>query len=344
MPKKAIELKPIPEDTCAGCGTPLVNSITKRAGEELHHFGKLPYCVKCTASRYQIAKNRTGSAALAAYFNCMYFDIPYHPEVFANTVAVRTNKWESYLDNLRKGGLNFVGDRVACFNDGTVDMLEAVGENAPPIYDNNDDPVTQREKWDRDWGNDVDNSVCAELDRTYQMLASEYKGGITPRMDLALRDIANLRMKRDNALKAPDGSADAKRYQDMIDKIMSGEAMKAGDSKPLETARIDSIIDALERKGMVKNGKIIPRDQLLRLLARERNQYNTPRDVVDSMMFAIINTMKRNNGEQDFSVLPVEAQVQDPLNELPKKMSERDKKLLSDLGMSVPVKEKREKK
>ena len=113
-----------------------------------------------------------------------------------------------------------------------------------------------------------------------------------------------------------------------------------GDTRPLDSVKIDSIIDALEKKGMVREGKIVGRDELVKIIAGASQSYNTSLDVVDEMMFAILNTMRRNNGESELNELPVSAQVKDRKGELRERMSDRERRDSNALGVIPPARAK----
>ena len=202
-----------------------------------------------------------------------------------------------------------------------------------------------REKWGRnfadDEGNlkDYTNSEIEELERIYRMLSAEYKGTMTPRMEYALRKIVKLELEQQKA-RAKGDSQEAKRYADIIKDVKKAEGMNVGDTRPLENMQIDGVLDALEKKGLAREGKLIGREELLEVLKGWRCSYNTSLDVVDEMMFAILNTMRRNNGETELSELPVSAQVKDEKKELRKKMADFERRDSAALGVIPPKREK----
>lgn len=173
-----------------------------------------------------------------------------------------------------------------------------------------------------------------ELERLYKNQAAEYSA-MTPRQKSGVIEICTLRLEMYRCIAAGD-SAGAKRYSDMINSVMSREAMKAGDVKQLEATRIDSLIVNLENKGAIRDGKIVGRDELAEILLKDHPQYHTSMDVVDAMLFAIINTMKRNNGETEITSLPLSAQVEDVFGELQKKPTERELKAMAETGIVPP--------
>lgn len=210
----------------------------------------------------------------------------------------------------------------------------------------------QLEKW-RDemrvkWGSRMDadgnrvdysDSDLKELERLYKNLAAEYGDTMTPRQKDGIKEISTYRLEISRCMAAGD-SAGAKRYSDMINSAMSREAMKAGDVRQLEQTRIDSLIVNLENKGAIKRGKIVGRDELADILLKDHPQYHTSMDVVDSMLYAIINTMKRNNSEPELTELPLSAQVEDVFGELLSKPTDRELKAMSETGIVPPTREK----
>lgn len=210
----------------------------------------------------------------------------------------------------------------------------------------------QLEKWREEmrvkWGNRMDadgnrvdysDSDLKELERLYKNLAAEYGDTMTPRQKDGIKEISTYRLEISRCMAAGD-SAGAKRYSDMINSAMSREAMKAGDVRQLEQTRIDSLIVNLENKGAIKMGKIVGRDELADILLKDHPQYHTSMDVVDSMLYAIINTMKRNNSEPELTELPLSAQVEDVFGELLSKPTDRELKAMSETGIVPPTREK----
>ena len=173
-----------------------------------------------------------------------------------------------------------------------------------------------------------------ELERLYKNQAAEYSA-MTPRQKSGVIEICIMRLEMFRCMAVGD-SAGAKRYSDMIKSVMDREAMKAGDVKQLEATRIDSLIVNLENKGAIRDGKIVGRDKLAEILLKDHPKYHTSMDVVDSMLFAIINTMKKNNGESEITSLPLSAQVEDVFEELQKKPTERELKAMAETGIVPP--------
>lgn len=187
---------------------------------------------------------------------------------------------------------------------------------------------------------DYSDAELRELENLYAMQAAEFKGAVTPRVEIGLVEICSYRLELKRCIAAGD-SAGAKRYSDMINSAMGRESMKAGDAKALEATRIDALIMNLEAKGAIKDGKIVGTEELIDILAKDHPKYHTSRDVVYSMLFAIINTMKRNNGENEITELPLSAQIEDVFDELLTTPTQKEKKALADTGIVPPPLEQR---
>lgn len=199
------------------------------------------------------------------------------------------------------------------------------------------------------WGSRMDADGCRrdytdeeyeELENFYEKQAAEFKAAATPRLEMELVEICILRLELRRCIASGD-SAGAKRYSDMINSVMTRESMKAGDAKSLEATRIDSLIVNLEKKGAIKDGKIVGKKELAKILLMDHPQYHTSMDVVDAMQLGIINTMKRNNGESELDELPLSAQVEDVFGELLMEPSHEEKKAMAETGIVPPKREQK---
>ena len=210
----------------------------------------------------------------------------------------------------------------------------------------------QLEKWRDDmrvkWGSRTDadgnrvdytDADLKELERMYKYYAAEYGDSMTLRQKDGIAQVCTFRLEMNRCVATGD-SAGAKRYSDMINSVMSREAMKAGDVRQLEQTRIDSLIVNLEKKGAIKRGKIVGRDELAEILLKDHPKYHTSKDAVESMLFAIINTMRRNNAEPELTELPLSAQVEDVFGELLSKPTDRELKAMAETGIVPPPREK----
>ena len=189
----------------------------------------------------------------------------------------------------------------------------------------------KRKRLEDRWGEGLDISDYRALERTFMSLAAEYKGTMNPRLELNLIDICKWRLERDKAVKVGDTAA-AKRYTDMIRATMDSEAMKVGDSKPLESMRIDGLADRLEKAGMLKNGVLVL-EGVIDYIQNDRGTFQMSRDAVDAMMLSMINAYRFNNGLSEIPELPEDVRMQDKLGEFMQQTSPGERSLLLDLGV-----------
>ena len=199
------------------------------------------------------------------------------------------------------------------------------------------------------WGSKIDengesteysDSELHELENSYRRQAAEFKGAISPRIDMALQEIAINRLEWKKSISAGD-SAGAKRYADSIKVIMEREGMRAGDGKPVETPQIDSIIVGLEKLGMVDQyGDAMASEKLMPLIAKAiMRKYDVSCDVVDAMIFSIINTMSNNNSAPEFTRLPKSAQLTNAGGQLREASTKEERDTMEAIGAIPPMKE-----
>ena len=90
---------------------------------------------------------------------------------------------------------------------------------------------------------------------------------------------------------------------------LSSENLRRKDAKPIETARADGIIDALQKKYGV--GMELNRDQACEVFykwLRER-QYPETLDAAQQAIMAIINTTRANNDLPELPEMPAEVKA-----------------------------------
>lgn len=191
----------------------------------------------------------------------------------------------------------------------------------------------QRARLAAKWGDGFSDADYRELERTYRSLAAEYKGAITPRLDLNLVDISKWRLEREKCVREGDTAA-AKRYTDMIKATMDSEAMKVGDAKPVEALRIDGLADKLEKMGMLKNGELVL-EGVVNYIRNDHYNFQMSRDAVDAMMLSMVNAYRFNNGLTEIVELPEDMRIQDKLGEFLPAADPFEKNLMLELGMQT---------
>jgi hypothetical protein len=178
---------------------------------------------------------------------------------------------------------------------------------------------------------------CRNADDRYMMMTANRSGGTIPAsVSMYLHDAIRYMIERD---KATD-SMEAKRYQEMADKLMNSDFIKNWQSNKGEVIQVDRIVRYLEGIGAMHNGYLVGRDELAKVLAAQHGNYNTSLDVVDTIIMCIINTMRKNAGEAELTRLPLSAQVTDAKGELLSEMSKEEKKIMEGLGLKPPERER----
>ena len=325
---------------CACCGAQMTRENAKGASKKRYKLGAVPVCLDCQERRYNEIKRYVEGETLALYITCIVFDAPFYMDIAQKLESDPdvSNYWRSYLSLLYENKKNRTesGD-YSCFEDGETVMEEVFAEeNTEADQENKWGIVLDSDGVERNYT----QNELRELENFYREQAAEYKGAITPRVDMSLREICICRLEWKKRVGIGD-SQGAKRYSDMIKDAMAREGMRAIDSKPLETMRIDSIIDNLEKKGFVENGKIVGKRKLLDMLAKDHPKYNNSLDVVDAMMMQIVNTMRKNNGDAELSELPLEAQIADTFGELLSSPSPTEQRNLEETGVVIPRRAKK---
>lgn len=272
---------------------------------------------------------------MAIYMFCAVCDTPFYAEI-----AKQSKDWKQYLQNLKEQNLNrnATSGEYTTFGAG-----ETVYAKEEPKKKKDSSIAQARERWGAKFsenGEPVEYTKreLEELESLYKEQAAEFKGAITPRVDMSLREICVSRLEWKRCVGLGD-SQGAKRYSDMIKDAMAREGMRATDAKPLEHMKVDALITHLEEKGAVQNHQIVGVDELIEILAKDHPKYHTSLDVVDEIIMCTVNTMRRNNGEAELTELPKSAQVQDVFGELLDKPTAHEQEVMAELGLLPPVRE-----
>lgn len=332
---------------CSCCSVPLSEATGVRVNKTMYPSGFHPMCLHCQQEYYADIAAAT-SRTYALFYACIAFCVPYKPDVIATMGANQNGVWYEYVKRLQRPYVGLDDPQVEVWTDGITDIKKAFGGDFPVLAITTDVLVSNmrempdQNRWEMEWGTEYNftSEDFRALDNRYRQLTSEYRGQpIPPRISMSLHDICRFMLLRDKSMRTD--SMGAKRYQDMIDKIMGNEELKARDSKQSENMKVDKLVQRLEDMGAVKNGELVGFDELREILADEHGSYETSMDVVDSMMMCIVNTMRKNAGDSELTTLPVSAQVRDIKGELLSHVSKEEEKILSNLGMKPPERDVR---
>ena len=323
---------------CACCGKPITESNGVPVSKRVFAYGYHPVCLPCQQRMYAEIAQRT-SRTYALYYACIRFDVPYKPSVIENMTANQNGVWYEYIKQLNRNAENGADET---WLDGVTEIADAFGGEFPvlPITGDvlvaNMGEMTDRDRWDIEWGEDMSDTDCRNADDRLMMMTAHRSGGAIPAsVSMYLHDAIRYMIKRDKV----NDSMEAKRYQEMADKLMNSDSVKNWQSNKGETIQVDRVVRYLEGIGAMQNGYLVGYDELVKILGNQHGSYSTSLDVVDCMMMCIINTMRKNMGESELSKLPISAQVSDTKGELLAEMSGEEKKILESIGMKVPERE-----
>lgn len=173
-----------------------------------------------------------------------------------------------------------------------------------------------------------------ELDRIFKALSSDLisSGGLTTKQDFILQNCAKwtLEMQKATENRAFD---QAKRLNDLIQSNLSSENLRKKDAKPVEDVRIDSIVDKLEKVGLLKDGKQCSPDKMFEILFGRPPKYAYTKDAAEKVLLSIINRTRSNDGLPEFAVLPEEDRIEDELGEFAKEPNAAEKEAYAKLGL-----------
>lgn len=275
--------------------------------------------------QFERIEKATGSETLAFFCCCATFDVPYLEKMLPKTNR-EENKWIAYKRNLRVKKKD-----NKTFKDGLTDIVKLFGDGV----DADDVPkiVRQEQKQHPDatntgtkeqiktWGKGSESDPFTKedydrLDDLFETYADRVvsSGAMDVQLEDTLRQVSVMRLRRDKLIA--DGDKDsitmAKQLDAMIKENLSSEQLRKADAKPVEDVRIDSIIDALERWGAVKDGKILAFPDLTEFLLKElgrlggspAHKYTQTLDAADWELLFIQNCMAQNEDLPKWMELP----------------------------------------
>ena len=328
---------------CACCGKPITETNGVFMPRGVFITGYHPICLPCQQRFYADTAQAT-SRTYALFYCCQGFNVPYKPSVIEEMTANQNGVWYEYVKRLQDGMTDDFASREAqTWTEGITDITEAFGGEFPvlPITGDvlvaNMREMTDRDRWNIEWGEDRSDEDCRKADDRYMMMTANRGGGaVPPIVRMYLHDAILCMIDRD---KQKD-SMEAKRYQEMADKIMASDAVKNWMTGKQEEIRVDDIVAYMEAKGAMHNGFFLSYDEVVKVLSRQHGSYNMSLDIMDCQTMCIVNTMRKNEGESELTSLPVSAQVTDNRAELLSETSAEEKKILEGLQMKPPEREK----
>lgn len=337
---------------CKQCGVELTedNSYERADGVSCD-------CADCEQAFYDKLAEQMGFS-LALYLCCVRYNVPCEPMLIPDTFKEKDfegheARWLWYLDTLIGSDKYLAKDgTIRGFSDGVKSMFRIFGKEMSEkdfsrycltereTLEKLPGTVEQRERWgmlDIWSGLPVSASVYNDLDRAYETMRSRYRGiTIDETMDATLKRIVKLRMAQDY-LQSKGDAASFDKVQKSIDSILASEQLRKKDEKPVETLRIDALVLALEKAGLMESGELLTYDELLEVLPDKfmrKKKYGYSADVGDQVILDIINCMRQNADLPPIQDLPEEFAVVDEHGEFEPEETEREKENKRFLGIT----------
>ena len=327
--------------TCACCGARLTEKEVWRFPKSLGG-GPVPYCGVCMEKMYKHTSSVLGYK-LGLYMACHQFSMPYRPELLERAKALDPDgkkPFTGYVLALKEAKADNFKGWYQSFRDGITELTTAFGG----AYDTLeiDDEMLSDEEYKaghlgqvKDWGlGPKDRPYTQEdydaLDR-YREALIENRVNLTKQIDMAIRNICVMKLEQRYCIYNSD-FAEAKRLEDIIKAEMEGEQLRKKDELPQDRVRLDDIVLALERAGLV--GKSY--DELLDIFAKRlfHTKYGYTRDAADQMLLYIVNATRTNEGYAELDRLPDDFAIVDNLGEFAEKPDETEKQIYKELHIA----------
>lgn len=179
------------------------------------------------------------------------------------------------------------------------------------------------------WSGVIMNAeIYDELDRQYKIRCEEYKSvGLSLSQEETLREVVRLKVAA-SYLRSQGDDTFAKALKS-ADDLLASEQMRKKDEKPTENYRIDSHIVAMEKAGLIKDGKFMKYEQTAKAIAKNlptKRKYDYSIDAADDILLDILNTMRTNSDKPLLEELPKNLQVQDSNGEFSERTEAEDER------------------
>lgn len=337
---------------CKSCGKKLTENNSYERADGISDF-----CIDCEEQLYNELAQINGYS-LALFFMCIKFNVPLFPllipDDFAEENFIGANgRWTWYNNTLFESEKNIKEDgSIVEFKDGETYLFRIFGRNLTATdfsqfckYEKERlakiaGTEKQRAMWGtrRLWQNlDMTNEIYQELDRRYETKMARYKG-ITMDEMLAdtLKKICKLEVAQEYLQSIGDaGSFD--KIQRSIDSILASEQLRKKDEKPVESLRLDAMVLALEKAGLMESGELLPYDELVKVLRDftvKSKKYDYSLDVADQVILDVLNSMRANADEPLLTELEEKYAAVDEYGEFEPEETEREKENKKFAGLT----------
>ena len=346
------------ENRCVECGQVINNDTSRPVSSQDCFFNYSPYCLDCESNYFKKIEEVNGSS-VALFICCACFRVPCFPLILEEDLWNAEDKWVEYIKTLiDKDKYYDERDTPLNFFDGETFMKRLFGKDFTETdfgkfshyekarLDSLPGTEEQRRRWGSELlckGTPMSAEVYNELDRQYHIWTTRYKGqSITPQLENTIITICKRNMIAD-ILVQNGNYAGAQKVQKMVDDLMASEQMRKKDEKPVENYRIDAQIDALEKKGLLEDGKFLNFSDTVKALIKgfvTKPKYDYTLDVADQMLLDFYNNTRANANLIISHELPEDLIIEDVHGEFAQQESEDEQKRKKYAGCTPLRKEK----
>ena len=330
---------------CVNCGCGLNEEEGVLASPDWYEDTRfVHYCRDCQQKQFEDFAEDT-SPAFAYFLCCAAYNLPFIPECMPNgAYDVDEITWIMYLENLETSGYRYKDDgEPAAFVDGMTDISVLFGGKidartkfaAGATMEGTSAKLPGTKAQRRKWGilSDYTTEDYKELDRLYSIKAGGLmENGIDEETEHNLREICKLELDYSKAMARKEYD-DARKLNDIRSKFMADNLMRKRDEAPVAPIKLDTLGDALERAGYMKNGDLLGYDELLGKLRGDQAKYPMSHDYLDYILREIVNCTRRNMGIAESDELPLELQLEPQYGEFDSDMSKAELDTLKCLGL-----------
>lgn len=335
------------EYRCAKCGDYLTEENSRGSGA---------YCIDCESNLFTKLEEKNG-CHIALFLVCAATDTYFNPFIIPEDFAEYDgNKWLTYCELLEEDKQKAKTKKEKTFFDGETDIRRIFGRNLSEedlgkyirIETARLERLVGTEEQRERWGveDDYTEEDYNALDRMYKNRLDNFRGQtLTDQMEYTLQEAAKWQLMADKLRRGHDikGATDALKA---VDKLLESECLRKKDEKPMEEVRIDALIVALEKMGLMENGQLLTYDETVKVLQDKfikSKKYDYSLDTADQMILDIFNTMRGNADMSPLLDLPEESLLEDRYGEFEETETEKEKEAKKYIGLTPIDKARRNK-
>lgn len=334
---------------CVGCGKVLNTETGVLASPDWYRYTRyVHYCKECQGAQFEDFKGLFGNC-MAYVVCCACYNIPFKPEAIPKQKQVDQDDWDMYLENLKMLDMDVTDNgEPAAFSDGVTDLSAIFDGKVPehPVFAAGLTSGGVAEKLEgtraqrKNWGLSYTTAEYKELDRLYGIQSKSYRdSGIDDELEYNLREISKLQLLYSQQLAKGEIKLSKTTY-DVISKMRADNLMRKRDEAPAAAKQIDTLMACLERKGMARDGKLLPYSELLSMLQRDHPHYPMGHDMLDQIIGCMWNAMRINEGAGEAAELPQALQIDPMFDELDEGRAEQERRVMQEMGLA-PVRRER---